>query len=100
MNPLLIEQISETLAGRVDILELTPFLYSEVASHGVDLDTFWILCSDCAGGGDVGRGIAKPTLPAICVRAVRISVAAPQMTPWSIMASATFMKPAMFAPFV
>jgi len=31
VNPILIKHISESLAGRVGIVELTPFLFSEVA---------------------------------------------------------------------
>jgi hypothetical protein len=38
----LVQNISETLAGRVAILELTPFLYSEIAGRrGIKLDTLW-----------------------------------------------------------
>jgi predicted AAA+ superfamily ATPase len=36
----LIRQSSETLAGRISYLELTPFLYSELAGAGIDLRTF------------------------------------------------------------
>jgi predicted AAA+ superfamily ATPase len=40
VNPALVREISESLAGRVGVLELTPFLYPEV--HGrFDLPTFW-----------------------------------------------------------
>ena len=39
----LVKNISETLAGRIGILELSPFLYSEVAGRrGVRLDTLWL----------------------------------------------------------
>jgi predicted AAA+ superfamily ATPase len=37
----LIRQSSETLAGRIRYLELTPFLLSEVADDG-DLETYWL----------------------------------------------------------
>ncbi|OGL43992.1 MAG: hypothetical protein A2161_21025 [Candidatus Schekmanbacteria bacterium RBG_13_48_7] len=42
VNPALIRNISESLAGRVGILELTPFLYPEVRSTGIDLQTYWL----------------------------------------------------------
>lgn len=43
VSPELVRNISETLAGRVGILELTPFLFSEVAGRrGVKLETLWI----------------------------------------------------------
>ncbi len=42
VNPALIKNISESLAGRVGILELTPFLFAEVASLKIDLPTFWL----------------------------------------------------------
>jgi predicted AAA+ superfamily ATPase len=42
VSPELVRNISETLAGRVAILELTPFLYCEVAGRrGVKLETLW-----------------------------------------------------------
>jgi hypothetical protein len=42
VSPELVRSISETLAGRVGVLELTPFLYSEVAGRrGVRLETLW-----------------------------------------------------------
>lgn len=42
VSPELVRNISETLAGRVGILELTPFLYSEIAGRrGVKLETLW-----------------------------------------------------------
>lgn len=43
VNPELVRNISESLAGRVGILELTPFLFPEVAGkRGVRLDTLWL----------------------------------------------------------
>jgi predicted AAA+ superfamily ATPase len=43
VSPDLLENISESLAGRIGIVELTPFLYSEVARRrGVRLDTLWL----------------------------------------------------------
>ena len=42
VNPALVSQISESLAGRVGILELTPFLFPEVAEHGFTLDELWM----------------------------------------------------------
>ena len=39
VNPLLIKGISESLAGRVGIVELTPFLYPEAAHLGVEMMT-------------------------------------------------------------
>jgi len=43
VSPDLVRNISETLAGRVGILELTPFLFSEVAGRrGVKLETLWL----------------------------------------------------------
>ena len=42
VNPELVRGISETLAGRVGILELTPFVLGEVAGRrGVKLETLW-----------------------------------------------------------
>lgn len=43
VSPLLVKSISESLAGRIGILELTPFLYGEVAGRrGVSIDTLWL----------------------------------------------------------
>ncbi|OGQ92782.1 MAG: hypothetical protein A2284_11375 [Deltaproteobacteria bacterium RIFOXYA12_FULL_61_11] len=41
VNPALVAAVSESLAGRVGILELTPFLYNEVVSTQPDLETLW-----------------------------------------------------------
>lgn len=38
----LIEQSSETLAGRIQYLELTPFLWNEVESEGYSLNDLWL----------------------------------------------------------
>ncbi|MGA7541006.1 MAG: ATP-binding protein [Steroidobacteraceae bacterium] len=43
VSPVLVKGISESLAGRVGILELTPFLYGEVAGRRrVDIETLWL----------------------------------------------------------
>jgi predicted AAA+ superfamily ATPase len=42
VNPLLIKGISESLAGRVGIVELTPFLYPEAAHLGVEMMNHWV----------------------------------------------------------
>lgn len=43
VSPDLLKNISESLAGRVGVLELTPFLYGEVAGRrGVTVDTLWL----------------------------------------------------------
>jgi predicted AAA+ superfamily ATPase len=43
VSPELLTSISESLAGRVGILELTPFLYSEIAGRrGMKLENLWL----------------------------------------------------------
>ncbi|MDE2261211.1 MAG: ATP-binding protein [Gammaproteobacteria bacterium] len=43
VSPVLMKSISESLAGRIGILELTPFLYEEVAGrHGASIETLWL----------------------------------------------------------
>lgn len=42
VNPILVKHISESLAGRVGILELTPFLFSEITDLKIDLTDFWL----------------------------------------------------------
>src|SRR5262249_51644038 len=43
VSPELLRNISESLAGRVGILELTPLLYSELARRkGFNLNTLWL----------------------------------------------------------
>jgi predicted AAA+ superfamily ATPase len=42
VNPVLIKHISESLAGRVGIVELTPFLYSEISDLKIDLTVYWL----------------------------------------------------------
>lgn len=43
VNPVLIRQISESLAGRVGICELTPFLYVELMGKaGISFETYWL----------------------------------------------------------
>jgi predicted AAA+ superfamily ATPase len=42
VNPALVRQVSESLAGRVAIAELTPFLYPEVADRVADLGEYWL----------------------------------------------------------
>ncbi len=42
VNPVLVKHISESLAGRVGIVELTPFLFSEITALKIDLHVFWL----------------------------------------------------------
>lgn len=43
VSPELLTNISESLAGRVGILELTPFIYPEIAGRrGMTLETLWL----------------------------------------------------------
>jgi len=42
VNPALVKHISESLAGRVGIVELTPFLFSEITGLKIDLTDFWL----------------------------------------------------------
>lgn len=42
VNPALIRHISESLAGRVGIVELTPFLFSESRKCGLNLPDAWL----------------------------------------------------------
>lgn len=42
VNPHLIRQVSESLAGRVGMTELTPFLYGEVAGKMDSLHSYWL----------------------------------------------------------
>lgn len=42
VNPALVRKVSESLAGRVGIVELTPFLYPEVAGDDLDLAGYWL----------------------------------------------------------
>ena len=42
VNPALVRQVSESLAGRVAVAELTPFLYQEVADRTADLGDYWL----------------------------------------------------------
>jgi len=42
VNPALVKHISESLAGRVGIVELTPFLFSEITNLKIDLADFWL----------------------------------------------------------
>jgi len=42
VNPELVRQISESLAGRVGILELTPFLFTELQDQQIELPFFWL----------------------------------------------------------
>lgn len=42
VNPALVRHISESLAGRVGVIELTPFLFSEVKDLNIDLSDFWL----------------------------------------------------------
>ncbi|HJS89085.1 MAG TPA: ATP-binding protein [Steroidobacteraceae bacterium] len=57
VSPVLVKGISESLAGRIGILELTPFLYAEVAGRrGVSIETSWLR------GGYPDAFLAKSTL--------------------------------------
>ena len=42
VNPALVHQVSETLAGRIGIVELSPLLFPEVAKHGIPLNDLWM----------------------------------------------------------
>ncbi len=42
VNPVLVKHISESLAGRVGIVELTPFLFSEITALKIDIHNFWL----------------------------------------------------------
>ena len=42
VNPSLIRHISQSLAGRVGIVELTPFLFEELKDSSIDLPTYWL----------------------------------------------------------
>ncbi|RLC31134.1 hypothetical protein DRH13_03440 [Candidatus Woesebacteria bacterium] len=42
VNPILVKHISESLAGRVGIVELTPFLFSEITDLKIDMTDFWL----------------------------------------------------------
>ena len=42
VNPLLIKGVSESLAGRVGAVELTPFIYPEAVDLGVELMAHWL----------------------------------------------------------
>ena len=55
--PDLMTQVSESLAGRLSIVELTPFLWSEVSGE-VDLQQLWL-----AGGFPDGGVLTPPAFP-------------------------------------
>ena len=42
VNPALIKHISESLAGRLGIIELTPFLFSEISDLKIAFTDFWL----------------------------------------------------------
>jgi predicted AAA+ superfamily ATPase len=42
VNPALVREVSESLAGRVGVVQLTTFLYPEVAPEHIDLATHWL----------------------------------------------------------
>lgn len=42
VNPALIRQVSESLAGRIGMVELTPFLYSETVDQPLELTDCWL----------------------------------------------------------
>ena len=71
VNPGLIRGISESLAGRVGILELTPFLYRELMGLSLNThDTLWLR------GGFPGAYLAKDadTWPSWCENYIRTFV--------------------------
>lgn len=42
VSPALVRHVSESLAGRIGIAELTPFLYMEIAGADLDLSSYWL----------------------------------------------------------
>jgi len=42
VNPLLIKGISESLAGRIGVVELTPFVYAEAVHLGLEMISHWL----------------------------------------------------------
>lgn len=56
VNPALVRHVSESLAGRVGMVELTPFLYPEVSDRLPRLDDYWLrggypeACLEAASG--------------------------------------------------
>jgi len=42
INPLLIKNIAESLAGRIGFIELTPFMYSEITRRKINTERFWL----------------------------------------------------------
>ena len=42
VSPSLIRQVSESLAGRVGMIDLTPFLYPETIRASMDLPSYWL----------------------------------------------------------
>ena len=42
VSPALVKHISESLAERVGIVELTPFLFSEISNLDINLPTHWL----------------------------------------------------------
>ncbi len=42
VSPALVHQVSESLAGRIGIVELTPFLFMEAVDLGLNLGTYWL----------------------------------------------------------
>ena len=42
VNPALVKEISESMAGRVGIVELTPFLFVETEKINLDFPAFWL----------------------------------------------------------
>lgn len=59
VNPTLVKQVSESLAGRVGMVELTPFLYGEIINNLSGLDEFWLRGGypDACLEADAGRRI-------------------------------------------
>jgi hypothetical protein len=57
VSPSLMVQVSESLAGRLSLIELTPFLWSEVAA-GMSIDDLWVY-----GGYPDGGSLAPGRYP-------------------------------------
>ena len=56
VNPLLIKGISESLAGRIGVVELTPFVYPEVVRLEMEMVSHWVMGGypdACAAKSDI-----------------------------------------------
>jgi predicted AAA+ superfamily ATPase len=44
VNPILVKDISESLAGRIGFVEITPFIYNEITQYiSINVENFWLL---------------------------------------------------------